>query len=78
MDHKSEVVMWEHYRKTFVGIQSMIVVITGGMLYLSHSLTIAAVFLLIMETGAVVGAMWAQRLKHKLAHQLSAPRARRI
>jgi hypothetical protein len=69
--------MWEHYRKTFTGIQSVVVVITGVVLYLSHSLSTAAVFLLVMEMGAVIGAMWAQRLKNKLDHQLSAARARR-
>jgi hypothetical protein len=60
--------MWEQYKNTFLRMQIMIAVVTV-MIYmkLGHSVVIAAGFLLAMQLGAVVGAMWGTRLKRKIA-----------
>ena len=61
--------MWEHYKRTFVGIQAVIVVVSGGVLALTHSGWAALLFFVTMQVGSLSGAMWAQRLKHKVAVQ---------
>ena len=56
--------MWEHYRKTFVGMQIVIALVTIGVfLLLGHSALRAGVFFVVMQIGAVIGALWAARLK---------------
>jgi hypothetical protein len=59
--------MWEHYKKTFVGIQMVILLVAGAVMFWTHQLGLAALFFATMQVGAVVGATWAQRLKTKLA-----------
>jgi|GEM_PF-1244823 len=59
--------MWEHYRKTFVGMQTTICVVTLGIyFYFGHMAGTALVFFVTMEVASVIGALWAQRLKGKL------------
>jgi len=56
--------MWEHYRKTFVGMQVVIATVTISVfLLMGHSLLRAAVFFLVMQLGAVIGSVVAARLK---------------
>jgi uncharacterized membrane protein YfcA len=60
--------MWEHYRSTFKGIQALIVVAVAGVyLFFGQHWELAAMFLLVMEVGAVVGAAWGARLKARMA-----------
>ena len=59
--------MWQQYKKTFLGMQLVIAVITGGVLFWSHLWSLAALFFLTMQVNSVFGAMWAHRLKGKLA-----------
>jgi membrane protein DedA with SNARE-associated domain len=67
--------MLEHYKKTFASIQSVILLVTAGVLVVSHSLQAALVFFATMQIGSITGAMWARRLKHKLvAHPLRSSR----
>jgi hypothetical protein len=66
--------MWEHYKKTFVGIQTVIWLITAAILIATHSAVAALAFLAAMQIGSVTGAMWAWRLKNRLANQLVQPR----
>lgn len=66
--------MWEHYKKTFVGIQTVIWLITAAVLVATHSAFAAAMFLVVMQIASVSGAMWAWRLKNKLANHLVQPR----
>jgi len=59
--------MWQHYRKTFIPIQIMIIII-GVMLMTVWKLPAVptAAYLLIMEVFAVVGAMWAASLRRRI------------
>jgi uncharacterized membrane protein YfcA len=59
--------MWEQYKKTFAKTQTVIVVATlATYAYLGHEVARSAVFLLMMEVGAVAGAVWGVRLKKKV------------
>ena len=55
--------MWEHYRKTFMGMQIVIALVTIGVYLLLGQLAQAAVFFLVMQISAVMGAVWAARIK---------------
>ena len=66
--------MWDHYKKTFVGMQSVIAVIAVAVFVMTHSIVAAALFFVTMQIGSIVGAMWAWRLKNKLANHLAQPR----
>jgi len=63
--------MLEQYKKTFIGTQAIIAIVTFFVFFKTHQLWFATlVFFLIMQVGAVLGAMWATRLKRKLRPQL--------
>ena len=56
--------MWAQYRKTFWPMQAIIHLVTLGVYFgLDHLIARAAAFWVIMQIGAVIGAMWAVRLK---------------
>ncbi|QOV88758.1 hypothetical protein [Humisphaera borealis] len=56
--------MWEHYRNTFAGMQIMIGVVTASIyLFFGQSIFVASVFFLVMQLSAVIGAVWAVRLR---------------
>jgi hypothetical protein len=60
--------MWAQYRKTFLGIQVVIAVVTCMALFATGDrVATAAVLFAVMQVCAVLGAMWAVRLKGKLA-----------
>lgn len=62
--------MWEHYKKTLGKTQAVIALVTAGTyLYLGHVAARSAVFFLVMQMGALVGAMWGTRLKRKVDRQ---------
>ena len=59
--------MWEQYKKTFGRMQTVIALVTGAVfLGMNQMWFVTATFFLTMQVGAVVGAMWATRLKRKL------------
>jgi hypothetical protein len=59
--------MWEQYKRTLPVIQSTIFLVTVGIyLTLHHLLLLAALFFVAMQLSALLGAMWAARLKGKL------------
>jgi hypothetical protein len=58
--------MLEHYKKTFVGTQITIGVITLAVLIRTHRLVAALAFFVTMQLGAILGAMWAVRIKHRI------------
>jgi hypothetical protein len=61
------VAMWEHYKKTFGSMQFAIAVASISIFYgLGHRLDTTAVFFLMMQGGAVLGAAWAKRLRRKI------------
>jgi uncharacterized membrane protein YfcA len=61
--------MWDQYRKTFVGMQTVIVVVTAMVFVWSHFWVHAVAFFVMMQTGSVFGALWGHRLKRKLQPQ---------
>jgi hypothetical protein len=64
--------MWEQYKRTFAKTQLVIAVVTGGTyFYMGQLAARSAVFFLMMQMGAVVGAMWGTRLKNKVDRQAS-------
>jgi hypothetical protein len=58
--------MLERYRRTFLGTQALIAAVTVAIFVQTHRFTAAAVFFAAMQIGAVVGALWAARLKRKI------------
>jgi hypothetical protein len=59
--------MLEQYKKTFRKTQAVILIATVATYYgLGHVAARSAVFFLMMEIGAVLGAMWGVRLKRKV------------
>jgi len=59
--------MWEQYKRTLPFMQSTILVVSVGVyLTFHHLLLLAALFFGAMQLSAVIGAMWAYRLKGKL------------
>ena len=59
--------MWEQYRKTLIPLQA-IILIACGWLYLTGQAPLMGVLVifLVMQLGAVLGAMWAARIKHRI------------
>lgn len=58
--------MWEQYKKTWMGTQAVILMISAAVFRFSHLWDLTALFFLTMQVGAVVGAAWALRLRGKL------------
>ena len=58
--------MWDQYKKTFIRMQSMILVITVVVFVLSHLWNVALTFFAIMQVGSALGAMWGSNLRHKI------------
>jgi hypothetical protein len=64
-----ESVMWKRYRKTLVGTQVSIALVTLAALIWSQRFYVAAGFFIAMQLGAVFGAMWAVRLERLFLHR---------
>jgi hypothetical protein len=58
--------MWDQYRKTVRGMQTMILLVCIGLYLATHVIAVAAVFFVAMQVSAVLGAMWAYRLRRKI------------
>ena len=55
--------MWDHYKKTFRGIQIVIWLVTLSVyVFFGRQWQQAATFFLFMQVSAVMGAVWAARL----------------
>ena len=63
--------MWEHYKKTALGIQIVIALVTLTVLAWSRVWQAAGVFFLAMQFSAVLGAGWAARFKALKARGLA-------
>jgi hypothetical protein len=59
--------MREQYKKTWVGMQATIAVVTLAALVHTHRLVAALAFFATMQVGAVLGAIWAVQLKTRIA-----------
>ncbi|HYP76335.1 MAG TPA: hypothetical protein VER12_10280 [Polyangiaceae bacterium] len=55
--------MWEQYRKTAKGMQIIIAVVTIAVVIWSHHLAAGAMFFVVMQLSAVLGAGWSVRLR---------------
>jgi hypothetical protein len=56
--------MWQQYRKSLVSMQVFIAMITLGVFFLlGHQWATAAAFFVVMQISAVIGAVWACRVK---------------
>ena len=55
--------MFDQYRRTFKGMQIVIGLVTMAVWVLTKRPSIAAGFFVVMQCGAVFGAMWGARLK---------------
>jgi uncharacterized membrane protein YfcA len=59
--------MWQQYKKTFAKTQLVIAIVTAATyLWLGQMVARSAVFFLMMQLGAITGAMWGVRLKKKV------------
>ena len=59
--------MWEQYKRTFGKTQTAIALVTAATyLYLGQVAARSAVFFLVMQVGAVLGAAWGVRLRKKV------------
>jgi len=62
--------MWEHYRKTFIPIQLLILTIFFALIfYWKVPVPSAIVYLLVMEVFSIFGALWARRLRRMFARR---------
>jgi len=66
--------MWEQYKKTFWAIQVVIVIAAIAVLVWSHLVALAALFFCTMQLSAVLGGLWAGRLKRKFGTPVCQPR----
>ena len=57
--------MLEQYKKTFVGMQVVILSVTAAILVWRHLWGLAALFFVTMQVAALLGALWGNRLKGK-------------
>ena len=66
--------MFEQYKKTFVGTQMVIALLTIAVVARTHRswLAAAAVFL-VMQLGALAGALWASRLRRRMLAMRAKP-----
>jgi hypothetical protein len=56
--------MLEQYKRTFVGMQMVIFLVTAGMfLLLQHDWALCLKFFATMQVASLMGATWGQRLK---------------
>jgi hypothetical protein len=55
--------MLDQYKKTFVGTQAVIAVVTLLVHLRTHRLDVSLGFFMAMQLGAVLGAFWAARLR---------------
>jgi hypothetical protein len=55
--------MWQQYSKTFREMQMAICLVTFAVIVLTRRENIAAAFFVMMQGGAIFGAMWGVRLK---------------
>ncbi len=59
--------VFEQYKKSFVGTQIMIAVVTAAALIHTRHLVAALGFFATMQVGALLGAAWGTSLKNRIA-----------
>jgi hypothetical protein len=68
--------MWEPYRRTFRSMQALMVVVTLIVMSWTRSVPFTAALFVMMQVGAVLGAMWGHQLKQRIRRP-DEPSARR-
>jgi hypothetical protein len=59
--------MWAQYKKTFLHIQIVIMLVTCAVFFATgHRVPGAFVFFTVMQIGAVLGAMWGVRMQARI------------
>jgi hypothetical protein len=59
--------MWNHYKKSFLFIQLLIVIVSLAVYQsANHLVSVTAFFFFTMQLCSVIGSMWAMRLRRKL------------
>jgi hypothetical protein len=59
--------MWEQYRKTFVGMQLVILLVSASTFFLfGRQATLAGTFFGTMQVAALMGAYWGDRLRKRM------------
>ena len=61
--------IFEQYKKTFWGMQAVMLAATLIIWAVSHSRDLAGLFFVVMQGSSMIGAAWALRLKHKVARK---------
>jgi hypothetical protein len=59
--------IFEQYKKTFWGMQTVMLAAAMIIWAVSHSRDLAGLFYVVMQGSSMIGAAWALRLKHKVA-----------
>jgi H+/Cl- antiporter ClcA len=55
--------MWEQYKKTFAVTQAVILTVAVAVTFSTRAWNAGALFFVIMQFGAIFGAVWATRIK---------------
>ncbi len=69
--------MWDQYKRTFIAMQVVILLVTIGVFIISRLWTVAGTFFAIMQIGSVLGSVWGSSLRHRIIagrHRISLPR----
>jgi hypothetical protein len=59
--------MWDQYKKTFIGMQVVILLVTAGMfLAFSRDVTLLATFFVTLQLASLLGAYWGGSLRKRM------------
>jgi hypothetical protein len=59
--------MWDQYRKTFIGMQIVILLVTAGMfIVFSRDVTLVATFFATLQVASLLGSYWGDRLRKRV------------
>ena len=63
--------MWERYKRTFIGMQLVILLVTAGMfIVLSRDVALVATFFATLQVASLLGAYWGDRLRKRMRGSL--------
>jgi hypothetical protein len=60
--------MWEQYKRTFLRMQLLIVLVSAGMyLFLTRAVAPTLTFFLVLQAAAIAGAHWGAQLRKRFS-----------
>jgi hypothetical protein len=63
--------MWDQYKKTFIGMQAVILLVTVGMfIVFSRDVALVATFFATLQVASLLGAYWGDRLRKRVRGSL--------